>query len=109
MNLKETLYVSRLFDIYKNLLTKKQAQIVKSYVDYNGSISEIAEEFNITRQAVFDLLKRTIKKLEEYEKKLQISKKLDKVYSQINKICLDSGLTKQKQDIIIRTIKSVEE
>jgi len=108
MNLQETLYISRLFDIYKNLLTKKQQQIVKGYVDYNGSLSEIANEFNITRQAVFDLLKRTIKKLEEYEQKLKICKKLDRVYNKIPKLAI-SGLTKEEQDIIIKTIKSVEE
>ena len=108
MNIEETLKVSRLLCVYKNLLTDKQQQIVRAYVDYNGSLGEIAEEFGVTRQASFDLLKRTLKKLEEYEEKLKICEKLDKIYAGIIKTTKTS-LTKKEQEDIIETIKQLEE
>ena len=108
MNIEETLKVSRLLCVYKNLLTDKQQQIVRAYVDYNGSLGEIAEEFGVTRQASFDLLKRTLKKLEEYEEKLKICEKLDKIYASIIKTTKTS-LTKKEQEDIIENIKQLEE
>ena len=45
------------------------------YLEENNSLTEIAEEFNVTRQAVFDNIKRGFKQLDEYEKKLEIFKK----------------------------------
>ncbi len=108
MNIEETLKVSRLFCVYKNMLTNKQQQIVRAYVDYNGSLGEIAEQFGVSRQAAFDLLKRTIKKLEEYEKNLKICEKLDQIYDTIEKN-YKSSLTKEDYESIIDTIKEMEE
>ena len=45
------------------------------YLEENNSLTEIAEGFNVTRQAVFDNIKRGFKQLDEYEKKLEIFKK----------------------------------
>ena len=57
------------------------------------SLSEIAENNNITRQAVRDILKKGEKKLFEYEEKLQFmkrtlsqEKKIEKVLSELTKI-----------------------
>jgi predicted DNA-binding protein YlxM (UPF0122 family) len=38
------------------------------YLEENNSLTEIAEGFNVTRQAVFDNIKRGFKQLDEYEK-----------------------------------------
>ena len=108
MNIEETLKISRLFSVYGQMLTKKQQQIVMGYVNYNGSLGEIAEQFGVSRQASFDLLKRTIKKLEEYEEKLKICEKLDRIYDAIIKTT-KSHLTKKEQDDIIEIIKELEE
>ena len=45
------------------------------YLEENNSLTEIAEGFKVTRQAVFDNIKRGFKQLDEYEKKLEIFKK----------------------------------
>ena len=47
------------------------------YLD-DHSLGEIAEEYNITRQAVYDNIRRTEAMLEEYERKLQLFEKFQK-------------------------------
>jgi len=59
-----------LFDFYGPLLTAKQSKVWDLYYQQDFSLAEIAEEEGISRQAVYDLLKRTEKILEAYEQKL---------------------------------------
>ena len=66
---------SVLFLYYKNFFSEKQRLYLELYLEENNSLTEIAEGFNVTRQAVFDNIKRGFKQLDEYEKKLEIFKK----------------------------------
>lgn len=59
--------IAALFDIYGVLLTEKQQEAVSLFYEEDCSLSEIAESFNSTRQAVNDLLKRTLTVMERYE------------------------------------------
>lgn len=59
-----------LYDFYGKLLTPKQQEVMQLYYEQDLSLSEIAEELKITRQAVYDILKRSEQSLEKYEKKL---------------------------------------
>jgi len=59
-----------LFDFYGALLTQHQQDCFTMHYSDDHSLSEIAEELQISPQAVSDLLKRTMKKLEHYETKL---------------------------------------
>lgn len=72
--LKKTVEISVLNDAYNQLLTERQKDIVDLYYNQDLSLGEIAQEFNISRQAVYDMLKRTEKSLYQYEKKLNIVK-----------------------------------
>ena len=63
---------SLLYDFYGELLTEKQRQVMAFYHEENLSLSEIATEFGITRQAVHDTLKKAEQSLTEYEKKLRL-------------------------------------
>lgn len=109
MNLKETIKIARLLDIYGGLLTKKQQQILNSYINFNGSISEIAENTKTSRQAVLDIIKRTLQKLNQLEEKLKICKKLDNIYEKICKISAQFGLTTKQEQAIIEAVKEMEE
>ena len=63
-------------DLYGNLLTKKQFEFLNDYYNNDLSLSEIAENNDITRQAVRDIIKKGEKKLFEYEEKLLFMKRM---------------------------------
>ncbi|MDQ1913259.1 putative DNA-binding protein [Paenibacillus sp. GD4] len=64
--------INLLFDFYEKLLTDKQQQFMKAYFHDDYSLGEIAAEFGISRQAVYEHIKRAEAVLEEYESKLQL-------------------------------------
>ncbi|MDR0850234.1 MAG: DNA-binding protein [Christensenellaceae bacterium] len=86
MNVKENLECGLLFEIYKSLLTNKQQEILSYFLNRDISISEIAISVDSTRQAVNDIIKRTLKTLEQYEKKLKILEKFKKMQQEIEKL-----------------------
>ena len=63
-----------LCQIYGKLLTEKQFDYINDYYNNDLSLSEIAENYGITRQAARDNIKKGENKLFEYEEKLQIMK-----------------------------------
>lgn len=80
-----------LIDFYGPLLTDKQQHVLNLYYENDWSLSEIAESLNVTRQAVFDLLRRAEYSLVGYEKKLGLIEKfkytrdkLEEVYELLN-------------------------
>jgi uncharacterized protein len=79
MDIEKIEYVCELIDLYKNLLTNKQVNYLENFYKYNISLSEIAENENISRQAVKDLIDRSLKLLKKYEKKLNLLQKTIKI------------------------------
>ena len=67
--------ISMLWQIYGALLTEKQKEYIDYYYNEDLSLSEIAENEEITRQGVRDIIKKGEKKLFEYEEKLLFMKK----------------------------------
>ncbi len=85
--------VSILCQIYGKLLTEKQYNYINDYYNNDLSLSEIAENYNITRQAARDNIKKGENKLFEYEEKLEImkttlrnEKTIEDILSQISEI-----------------------
>lgn len=75
--------ISILLEIYGKLLTEKQNEYMNYYYNEDLSLSEIAENEEITRQAVMRILQKSSKKLEEYEQKLQIMEKQKQIKKNI--------------------------
>lgn len=76
--LEKTMRVSSLYDFYQPLLTAKQRHYMSLYYLDDYSLGEVAEQFNVSRQAVYDTLKRTEDVLEDFEAKLSLLSKFQK-------------------------------
>ncbi|MCR6544216.1 YlxM family DNA-binding protein [Dehalobacterium formicoaceticum] len=81
--MKKLARMTMLYDFYGRLLTKRQQEIMEMFYEDDLSLSEIGEEYSISRQAVYDLLKRTEKNLEGYEEKLSLMDKFEKQQGKI--------------------------
>jgi predicted DNA-binding protein YlxM (UPF0122 family) len=75
MMLEKTTRLNYLFDFYQSLLTPKQKSYMSLYYLDDFSLGEIAEEYDVSRQAVYDNIKRTEAMLEQYEEKLLLFQK----------------------------------
>jgi predicted DNA-binding protein YlxM (UPF0122 family) len=70
--LSKVLRITPLYDFYGPLLTVKQKRCIEMHYLEDLSLSEIAAEFAVSRQAVFDILRRAEQVLEEYERALHL-------------------------------------
>ena len=93
----KNLDVIMLFDIYGEMLTKKQQDFIGYYYNDDLSLAEISEHLGITRQGVRDSIKRAEATLIEMEEKLGLAKRfreiqhgLDKIISEAHAIEEDS-------------------
>ncbi|CEN89361.1 YlxM family DNA-binding protein [Paraclostridium sordellii] len=75
MNLEKLVEIGLLFEQYNMLLTDKQREIVSLYYNEDYSLGEISENLNVSRQGIYDTLKRSEKILKDYEDKLGLVKK----------------------------------
>lgn len=65
-----------LLDLYANLLTSRQREVLSYHYNDDLSLSEIASLIGTTRQGAFDVLRRGEKLLEDYEDKLGLCRRL---------------------------------
>lgn len=93
MEIEKTKKMNDLIDVYGVLLTDNQLNILELYYMEDLSLKEISDELNISRNAVYDSLKRSMHILEEYEKKLNILEKEEKKNELISNI---DKLTKEQ-------------
>ena len=88
--------IIELYDLYGGLLTDKQRLYFEDYYYMDLSITEIAQNYSISRNGVFDQLKRTTKLLEEYESILMLKNKFKK----IELLEIDSSLKEKLLNIL---------
>ncbi|MED3660370.1 putative DNA-binding protein [Ureibacillus sp. FSL K6-8385] len=86
MLLEKTTRMNFLFDFYQALLTDKQRTYMELYYLDDLSLGEIAETYKVSRQAVYDNIRRTEAMLEEYEEKLKLFEKFQKRQQTIEKL-----------------------
>lgn len=84
--LKEKVELSVLFDFYGELLKDHNKQIFEDYILNDLSLGEIAEEQGISRQGVYDIIKRGSKQLKDCEDKLNLVKKFEITKAKVNRI-----------------------
>ena len=66
----ERLRKTLLYDFYGELLNEHQKSVYSAAIFDDMNYSEISDEFGVSRQAAFDLIKRIDRKLESYEERL---------------------------------------
>ena len=95
-NMKERLYLINLYDLYGNLLTDKQQLYFEEYYFNNLSLSELSELYEISRSAVSKTLNEVTTKLNNYEDKLNLYNKTQKII----KLVKDEKTKDKIEDII---------
>lgn len=100
--LDRILRIGLLFDFYGALLTDKQRYCLQMHYLQDLSLSEIADDLKVSRQAVHDLLKRAEQILEEYENKLKLVERYHREQQVIKDACdlLDGLPAQSKHDDI---------
>ena len=86
--MEKNVEISVLCQLYGKALTEKQYEVLTDYYNNDLSLSEIAENNNITRQAVRDIIKKGENKLYELEENISLMKKVfeeEKIVRNINK------------------------
>ncbi len=81
--MEKRIRLNLLYDSYKELFTKKQKEYFEAYYWDNLSLSEIAENYEVSRNAVFNQLKIIEDKLDDYENKLRINEKKEKILKEL--------------------------
>ena len=97
--MEEVLYFNELYDLYGELLTEKQREYLEDNYFNNLSFSEMAENYDVSRNAIFKQLHITTDKLEEYEAKLGLLKKKKIIEEIIEEI--DDNKIKEKLEKVI--------
>ncbi len=82
--LDEIVHLSILYDFYGELLNDHKKRIFEDYVLNDLSLSEIAAEQNISRQGVYDMIKRCSKELKDYESKLALVRKFQSIKEKLS-------------------------
>lgn len=84
--LDEIVQQSILYDFYGDLLSDHKKQIFEDYVLNDLSLSEIAAEQGISRQGVYDIVKRCTQELKEYEEKLMLVQRFQSMKDKLGEI-----------------------
>ena len=99
---KDLRYIE-LFELYQGLLTERQREIFSCHYCLDLSLSEIAEPDGNTRQSVYAVVKKVKEKLDEYEEKLKINQKNQKLISLANDVLAqDKEISQQILEIVGR-------
>ncbi|MDR0879849.1 MAG: YlxM family DNA-binding protein [Clostridioides sp.] len=113
MNIEKMVEVGLLFEQYRELLTRKQEEIVSLYYEEDYSLGEISEYLGVSRQGVYDTLKRSEKILRDYEEKLHLVSKLSEHEEEVKSILriieeIKKDLTQQDSRGSIPKLDSIE-
>ncbi|WMT39212.1 putative DNA-binding protein [Paenibacillus sp. D2_2] len=109
--LEKTNRINLLFDFYETLLTEKQQMFLKYYFLDDFSLGEIASEFGISRQAVYEHIKRADEVLEGYEEKLGLLRKDEervRMVAELKRLMEQSEMSPIHKETIMDLLQQVE-
>ena len=109
MEIEKTNRMNALFEFYSTLLTEKQMNYMEFYYADDFSLGEIAEEYEVSRQAVYDNIKRTSKILEDYEKKLHLFSNYIVREQLLEKMKTYVKETYPKDEVLLDYVKQIQE
>lgn len=95
--MEEFVYFNELYDFYSGLLTEKQKAYFEDYYFRNLSLSEMAENYQVSRNAIFKQLHIVVNKLKEYEDILHLYDK----HKKVEKILLLDSVDDMKRQLSI--------
>lgn len=114
----KNLELSYLLDFYGTLLSDSQRAAMEYYYNDDLSLAEIASILNISRQGVRDAVKRAESALLEYEDRMGLRKRFDRIQNELNtirsaaekiKFVTDDKTVKNCADLIIQTTEALDE
>ena len=82
--MEDVFYYNELYDLYKKLLTDKQREYFEGNYFNNLSLSEMADDFDVSRNAIFKQIHNVVDKLLEYESKLHLYERKMKIINIID-------------------------
>lgn len=111
--IEKTIELGFLFDFYGKLLSKRQYSIIELFYIHDLSLTEIGQETDITRQGVYDALKRGEEKLYNYEEVLGLVEKFKKKEEDISKIIeiakeIKEATNENKMEIILLKAEEIQ-
>lgn len=96
--MEDVVYYNCLYDLYSSLLTEKQREYFEDYYFHNLSFSEMAEDYDVSRNAAFKQVHIVIQKLDEYENKLKLFEKKNQLL-EISKRISDKDICEELENI----------
>ena len=105
-------YASMMYDFYGSLLSESQNEVMALYHEDNLSLSEIAEQLGMTRQAVHYTLKKAEKALEKFEEKLGLVKDYEKdqtLADEARRIIAGADMDNKRKDRLSAIIDQLSE
>ncbi|HWK22235.1 MAG TPA: putative DNA-binding protein [Ureibacillus sp.] len=111
MLLEKTTRMNFLFDFYQALLTEKQRSYMELYYLDDHSLGEIAESYKVSRQAVYDNIRRTEAMLEEYEDKLRLFEKFgqrQEILGKLSEAIKDETSTMEDRLALVNQLKETD-
>ena len=101
--------VAELYDIYGPLLNEKQRDVINCYYNEDLSLQEIAENNNKSKQAISDMMTRTVDKLFEFEDELSLLEKKDELKDALTSIreLMENSKNKEAIEKITETIERI--
>lgn len=97
--MEDMLYYNNLYDLYGSLLTERQREYFEDYYFNNLTLSEMSENYGVSRNAISKQLHIVTEKLVEYERKLKLNEKKERLLNLIENIN-DRDIKSKIEDLI---------